>query len=112
MTHQYKLYVTGMGHVLAEIDDDLYDRLHERAFVQRRLLRDVILDALRAAVEDPPPPELALKVAAFRAGLRLADPGERPRLTDHGPPGLMEPVPVGAGGILALVDNDREDPRR
>jgi hypothetical protein len=100
--------IAGMGHVLAEVDEELYDRLRERAIALDRPVRDVVLDALHRATDDPLPPRLDLRVRALRAKVPLAD-------KPYGPPddadrARLVATLAGVGPIVAdLVDDDRAD---
>jgi len=100
--------IAGMGHVLAEVDEALYDRLRERAVALDRPLRDVVLDALHRAMDDPLPPRAELRVRALRAKVPLVD-------KPFGPPDdaartrLVASL-AGVGPLVAdLVDDDRAD---
>lgn len=100
--------IAGMGNVLADVDDQLYDRLRERAVALDRPLRDIVLDALHRAMDDPLAPRPDLRVRALRAKVPLAD-------KPYGPPDdaartRLIAALAGVGPLAAdLVDDDRGD---
>jgi len=101
--------VAGMGNVLAEVDEALYQRLRERSHALKRPLHDVVLDALRRAVDDPLTPPQRLRADALRAKLPLDDEYGDPVEDLASLERLLAPL-AGAGALAAeLVDDDRGD---
>jgi hypothetical protein len=92
----------------AEVDEELYAGLRERAFAEDLPLADVVLAALRAALRAPLTPRKHLRVVALRRKIRLVD-------KPYPPPDDDRRAELVAGlhgvGVLAaaLLDDDRED---
>lgn len=61
-----------MGQLLARIDDELHQRLKDRAAAEGRSLNALVTEILRRAVGDATPVELLR--ARLRAGDRLVEP--------------------------------------
>ena len=92
----------------AEVDEELYTALRERAFAEDVPLAEVVLAALRAAVRTPMPARKRLRVLALRRRIGLVDkPYGAP--DDDGRAALVAGL-QGVGPLAgALLDDDRED---